>query len=96
MHQLINIVIHEDEVKNHSKKIQKFIEDNKTISFYKDKPNINKEKEFLKIIRNIRKQIKDSKNKESNIEAIMVDQITELISRMSLKEFRKILKHIKD
>jgi hypothetical protein len=91
---LVHITINKDDIASESKAVQKFIERNSRLEFYcgglKDGKKFDKVKEFKRILKRLEKIRKDHGGKESNIECLVYDQLMELMSRMSLKDLRRL------
>lgn len=84
------ISIHESEVKLLTKPVRQFIEDYSFVEFYPKERNVDKVKEFKKLIRKYIKEIKKNKGKESNPECIMISQMVELLQKMMAHQVRKL------
>lgn len=88
------ISIHRSEIPLLSKAVQKFIGEYADIEFYpnglKSGKKFNKVTEFKRLIRELANVRKNHGGKESNVECLVYDQLRELMSRMMLRERRKL------
>lgn len=84
------ISIHESEIKLLKKPVRQFIEDYSSIEFYPKERNVDKVKEFKRVIKQYLKEIKKNKGKESNPECIMISQMIELLQKMMAHQVREL------
>ena len=84
------IHIHESELKFLTKPVQQFIEDYSSIEFYPKERNVDKVKEFNRVIKKYLREIKKNKGKESNAECIMITQMIELLQKMMAAQVREL------
>lgn len=84
------ISIHESEIKLLKKPIRQFIEEYSSIEFYPKEKNVDKVKEFKRVIKQYLKEIKKNKGKESNPECIMITQMIELLQKMMAHQVREL------
>lgn len=60
------------------------------IEYYAEEGTKNNVKEYKKLCKELAKERKKNKGEESNIECLIIDKITELISKMKLIDVRKL------
>lgn len=84
------ISIHESEIKLLKKPVRQFIEEYSSIEFYPKERNVDKVKEFKKLIKKYLQEIKKNKGKESNPECIMITQMVELLQKMMAHQVREL------
>ena len=84
------ISIHESEIKLLKKPIRQFIEEYSSIEFYPKEKNVDKVKEFKRVIKQYLKEIKRNNGKESNPECIMITQMVELLQKMMAYQVREL------
>lgn len=64
--------------------------DYEKIEYYGENGTTDNIKEYKKLCKDLEKERKKNKGEESNVECLIIDKITELISKMKLKEVREL------
>jgi hypothetical protein len=94
MDEFVNLSIHKSEFDLLTPEERKFLEEFRSIEYYPDgKKNgqeFDKVEEFFRVLENMKNLRDANKDEESNAECICIDFMVELLSKMSLEEFRKI------
>lgn len=90
----IHISIHPTQLKELPKEIRKAFLDHQAIEFYpkgkKRGKKINKADEFKQQVYKYLEEIENNKGEESNVEALIVDCMIELLQKMSLSDIRNL------
>lgn len=94
MDEFVTFQLHQEDYNRLPAVVRNIMEEYKQIKFYpdgkKNGKNFDKTKEFIKLVKEYKKLIKDNKGKESNEEGMCVDMMLQLLSSMMLSEIRKI------